>query len=101
MITTGNDAFETDSRTATASDGPHTGTNALGTIALVCVALFMLMLDMTIVATALPDIQATFAGSLSDLQWVIDAYTLPIASLLLTAATFGDALDAAGCFSSV
>lgn len=89
MITTGNDAFETDSRTATASDGPHTG-NALGTIALVCVALFMLMLDMTIVATALPDIQATFAGSLSDLQWVIDAYTLPIASLLLTAATFGD-----------
>jgi EmrB/QacA subfamily drug resistance transporter len=56
----------------------------------VCVALFMLVLDMTIVAVALADIQQDFDASLSDLQWVVDAYTLPLAGLLLTAATMGD-----------
>lgn len=90
MLETGNDAFPTDSGASITTDGPRAGTTAVWTVALVCLALFMLMLDMTIVATALPDIQVTFDGSLSDLQWVIDAYTLPIASLLLTAATFGD-----------
>ena len=59
-------------------------------LALVCVAMFMLMLDMTIVAVALPDIQADLNADLSDLQWVVDAYTLPVAALLLTAATLGD-----------
>ncbi len=90
MIERGNDAFPTDTGASTTTESPRVGTNAVWTVAVVCVALFMLMLDMTIVATALPDIQVTFGGSLSDLQWVIDAYTLPIASLLLTAATFGD-----------
>ena len=60
------------------------------TVILVCVALFMIVLDMTIVAVALADIQHDFDASLSDLQWVIDAYTLPLAGFLLTAATMGD-----------
>lgn len=91
MIEPGNGAGENNSDTSsTTIDRPPSTTNPIGTVALVCVALFMLMLDMTIVATALPDIQSTFDGTLADLQWVIDAYTLPIASLLLTAATFGD-----------
>jgi EmrB/QacA subfamily drug resistance transporter len=59
-------------------------------VILVCVALFMIVLDMTIVAVALADIQRDFDASLSDLQWVIDAYTLPLAGFLLTAATLGD-----------
>jgi EmrB/QacA subfamily drug resistance transporter len=50
----------------------------------------MLVLDMTIVAVALADIQHDFDASLADLQWVVDAYTLPLAGLLLTAATLGD-----------
>jgi EmrB/QacA subfamily drug resistance transporter len=50
----------------------------------------MLVLDMTIVAVALADIQREFDADLSELQWVVDAYTLPLAGLLLTAATLGD-----------
>jgi MFS family permease len=48
-------------------------------------AVFMLLLDVTIVNVALPDIQSQLHGSLSDLRWVIDAYALTSAALLLTA----------------
>src|SRR5690349_7373687 len=60
------------------------------TLTVVCIATFMLLLDVTIVAVALSDIQADFKADLGSLQWVIDAYTLPLAGLLLTAATLGD-----------
>ncbi|WP_435590963.1 MFS transporter [Nocardia sp. bgisy118] len=53
-------------------------------------SIFMLLLDVTIVATALAELQVSFDASLDDLQWVIDGYTLPIAGLLLIAATIGD-----------
>ncbi len=62
------------------------------TLTLVCAAVFMLLLDVTIVSVALGPIQASFDASLADLQWVVDAYTLPLAGLLLTAATIGDRL---------
>src|SRR4051794_3584220 len=60
------------------------------TLVLVCTAMFMLLLDMTIVTAALADIQKDLGSSLSSLQWVVDAYPLPVAGLLLTAATIGD-----------
>jgi EmrB/QacA subfamily drug resistance transporter len=60
------------------------------TLAVVCVATFMLLLDVTVVAVALSNIQADFGSDLGSLQWVVDAYTLPLAGLLLTAATIGD-----------
>ena len=60
------------------------------TLVLVCAAMFMLLLDMTIVTAALANIQKDLNSSLSSLQWVVDAYTLPVAGLLLTAATIGD-----------
>src|SRR5690348_15253058 len=52
----------------------------------------MLLLDITIVNVALPDIQKDLHSSFSDLQWVIDAYALMLASLLLTAGSLGDIL---------
>jgi EmrB/QacA subfamily drug resistance transporter len=52
----------------------------------------MLLLDMTIVSAALANIQASLDAELSGLQWVVDAYALPMAGLLLTAATLGDRL---------
>lgn len=67
-----------------------TGRSARWTLALVCVAVFMLLLDVTIVIVALPAISTDLHASLDRLQWVIDAYTLPLAGLLLTAATVGD-----------
>ncbi|MDR3660539.1 MAG: MFS transporter [Mycobacterium sp.] len=62
------------------------------TLVAVCVVVFMLLLDMTIVAAALADIQASLHARLSGLQWVVDAYALPMAGFLLTAATLGDRL---------
>ena len=46
------------------------------TLLAVSVATFMLLLDITVVNTALPSIQKDLAASFTDLQWVIDAYTL-------------------------
>ena len=54
------------------------------TLTAVCVATFMLLIDITIVNVALPDIARALHSSFSDLQWVIDAYALSLAALLLT-----------------
>ena len=59
---------------------------------LVCTAVFMLLLDITIVSVALPSIQRDLRASLPDLQWVSAAYALVLAVLLLPAATLGDRL---------
>ncbi|CAN5593499.1 hypothetical protein BH23ACT6_BH23ACT6_08720 [soil metagenome] len=60
------------------------------TLVAVCTGIFVLLLDITIVTVALPDIQRELDASLSDLQWVIDAYALVLASLLLTAGSLAD-----------
>ncbi|RYU11833.1 MFS transporter [Nocardioides iriomotensis] len=60
------------------------------TLAAVCLGVFMLLLDITIVNVALPDIATDLDASLSDLQWVIDAYALSLAALLLTAGSLAD-----------
>jgi len=62
------------------------------TLGAVCVATFMLLLDITVVNTALPDIQKDLGGSFTDLQWVIDAYALSLAALVLTAGSLADRL---------
>jgi DHA2 family methylenomycin A resistance protein-like MFS transporter len=65
-------------------------TSQVITLLVTCFGLFMVLLDASIVNVALPTIQADLHANLSDLQWVIDAYTLPLAALMLTAGTFGD-----------
>ena len=60
------------------------------TLAAVCLGVFILLLDITIVNVALADIQGELGASLSDLQWVIDAYALSLAALLLTAGSLAD-----------
>jgi EmrB/QacA subfamily drug resistance transporter len=62
------------------------------TLLVVCVGTFMLLLDITIVNVALPDIAHDLHASFSDIQWVIDAYALTLASVLLTAGTLADRL---------
>jgi len=61
-------------------------------LVLVSVATFMLLLDITVVNVALPDIREELHASLSSLQWVVDAYSLMLAALLLTAGSLGDRL---------
>ena len=60
------------------------------TIAVSCVATVMLMLDISVVNTALQHISAGLHTGLSGLQWVIDAYTLPLAAVVLTAGSIAD-----------
>src|ERR1700720_4442585 len=60
------------------------------TLLVVCVATFMLLLDITIVNVALPNIARDLKASFSDIQWVIDAYALTLASVLLTAGALAD-----------
>src|SRR5436305_14587431 len=55
------------------------------TLAVVCVATFMLLLDITIVNVALPKIASDLKANFSDIQWVIDAHALTLAALLRTA----------------
>ena len=60
------------------------------TLIAVCTGTFMLLLDITVVNVALPDIQRSLHSSFSDLQWVIDAYSLTLAAFMLTAGVVGD-----------
>jgi EmrB/QacA subfamily drug resistance transporter len=60
------------------------------TLAAVCLGTFMLLLDITIVTVALPDIQRALHSSFSDLQWIVDAYALTLAAFLLTAGSLAD-----------
>jgi EmrB/QacA subfamily drug resistance transporter len=60
------------------------------TLVAVGTGIFMLLLDVTIVNVALPDIQRALDASLADLQWVIDAYALTLAALQLTAGSLAD-----------
>src|SRR5438094_1212502 len=60
------------------------------TLAAMCFALFMIMLDNTVVNVALPSIQKDLNASLSALEWTINAYTLTFAVLLVTGGRFGD-----------
>ncbi len=62
------------------------------TLITVSVATFMLLLDITVVNTALPAIEDDLGASFTDLQWVIDAYTLSLAALVLTAGSLADRL---------
>jgi EmrB/QacA subfamily drug resistance transporter len=62
------------------------------TLIVVCVGTFMLLLDITIVNVALPKISSSLHASFSDIQWVIDAYSLTLAAVLLTMGTLADLL---------
>src|SRR6478609_7614605 len=60
------------------------------TLGAMCFALFMIMLDNTVVNVALPSIQKDLNASLSALEWTINAYTLTFAVLLVTGGRLGD-----------
>jgi EmrB/QacA subfamily drug resistance transporter len=60
------------------------------TLAAMCFALFMIMLDNTVVNVALPSIQRDLHASISSLEWTVNAYTLTFAVLLVTGGRLGD-----------
>jgi EmrB/QacA subfamily drug resistance transporter len=60
------------------------------TLGAMCFALFMIMLDNTVVNVALPSIQKDLNSSISGLEWTVNAYTLSFAVLLVTGGRLGD-----------
>ena len=60
------------------------------TLGAMCFALFMIMLDNTVVNVALPSIQRGLHASTSSLEWTVNAYTLTFAVVLVTGGRLGD-----------
>ena len=79
-----------DQQAGDGGNGPGQRGNKWWTLLAVCFGTFMLLLDITIVNVALPDIQRALHSSFSDLQWVVDAYALTLAAFLLTAGSLAD-----------
>ena len=71
---------------ASESTSPRTRTALIA----VCLGFFVIQLDVTIVNVALPTIQHEIGGTVGGLQWVVDAYTLALASVMLTAGSMAD-----------
>ena len=69
------------------------------TLLAVSVGTFMLLLDITVVNTALPSIEKDLSASFTDVQWVIDAYTLSLAAVVLTAGSLADRLGRRAVFA--
>jgi EmrB/QacA subfamily drug resistance transporter len=59
-------------------------------LAIACIGQFMVLLDSTIVSAALPDMQERLHLELSGLQWIVDAYVMLVAMLLLPGGVFAD-----------
>lgn len=61
-----------------------------GALAAVCLGQFMLMVDITIILVALPDVSRDLGTSFQDVQWIVDAYALALAAFLLNAGAIAD-----------
>lgn len=70
-----------------------------GALAILCVGVFMLLLDGTVVNLAIPSILRAFGASYSQVQWVMDAYLLVFAVLLITSGRLGDLFGRRRMFS--
>jgi EmrB/QacA subfamily drug resistance transporter len=70
------------------------------TLTAVSVATFMLLLDITVVNVALPSIREDLGAGFTDLQWVVDAYALTLAALVLTAGSLADRLGRRRLFAA-
>ncbi|HEX3432639.1 MAG TPA: MFS transporter [Solirubrobacteraceae bacterium] len=68
----------------------HDGNRRWWALGAMCFALFMIMLDNTVVNVALPSIQRSLSASTSSLEWTVNAYTLSFAVLLVTGGRLGD-----------
>jgi EmrB/QacA subfamily drug resistance transporter len=80
-------------QTPEAKAGPRTAgaaRNPWAVLAVLCLGLFMILLDGTIVNIAIPHIQSYFDTTYSNIEWVMNAYILAFAVLLVPMGRFGD-----------
>ena len=78
---------------------PAPNPNRWWTLGVVCVGIFMLLLDITVVNVALPEIERDLGATFAELQWVVDAYALTLAALMLTAGSVADRIGRRLVFS--
>ncbi|MET7541123.1 MFS transporter [Streptomyces sp. NPDC005507] len=78
---------------------PETDRHATATLAAAVLGFFVITLDATIVNVALPSIRDALGGGITGLEWVVDAYTLMFAALLLSAGSLSDRIGARRAFS--
>src|SRR2546421_3182955 len=69
-------------------------------LAVLCLSLFVIVLDNTILNVAIPALVRDLNASTSQLQWIVDGYTLVFAGLLLTAGSLGDRFGRRGALST-
>lgn len=77
----------------TSLNSPHTQPSRSGrgwTLVITALSAFMLMLDITVVNVALPDIRSSFDASFTQLQWVLDSYAIGLAAILVASGSLGD-----------
>jgi MFS transporter, DHA2 family, methylenomycin A resistance protein len=60
------------------------------TLVVMCVGMFLVLLDVTIVNVALPSLRADLGAGVASLQWIVDGYAIAIAALMLPCGDFGD-----------
>ena len=65
------------------------------TLAVLCTSLVLITVDTTILNVAIPTLSRSLSTSTSELQWIVDAYTVVFAGLLLTCGSLGDRLGPA------
>jgi EmrB/QacA subfamily drug resistance transporter len=70
--------------------GPAAPPRQIWTLVLASLGVFMTALDTLVVTTALPVLRVDLHASLSDLEWIVNAYNLSLACFLLTGAALGD-----------
>ncbi|WP_203921024.1 MFS transporter [Rugosimonospora africana] len=85
-------ATDIENTTRHTGTGPGSGDRRSLVLTVMCVGMFLVLLDVTIVNVALPTIGRSVGTGASGLQWVVDAYTVTIASLLLAGGSLGDLL---------
>ena len=77
-------------RRATLADADRVHARRWAILAVLCLSVFLALIDNTIVNVALPSISKQLHATTSDLQWIVDAYSLVFASLLLVGGSLGD-----------
>jgi MFS transporter, DHA2 family, methylenomycin A resistance protein len=60
------------------------------TLVVMCVGMFLVLLDVTIVNVALPRLRADLGAGVASLQWIVDGYSVTLAALMLPAGDLGD-----------
>ena len=75
---------------------PRTYARRWKTLAVLSLSLLIIGLDNTVLNVALPTLQTHFSASGSTLQWIVDAYLLSFAGVLLTMGTLGDRFGRSG-----